>query len=51
MIMTDISNTRDTPQIFAYITQVRNSDDVVILLYWLTDSLSPKQSFSPAHTL
>ena len=50
MIMADISNNQDTPQIFAYITQVRNSDDVVISLSWLTGSLSPRQSFSPAQS-
>ncbi len=50
MIMADISNNQDTPQIFAYITQVRNSDDVVISLSWITGSLSPRQSFSPAQS-
>jgi len=50
MIMADVSNNQDTPQIFAYITQVRNSDDVVISLSWITGSLSPRQSFSPAQS-
>jgi len=50
MIMADVSNNQDTPQVFAYITQVRNSDDVVISLSWITGSLSPRQSFSPAQS-
>jgi len=47
--MANVSNNQDTPQIFAYIIQVRNSDDV-ISLSWITGSLSPKQSFPPAQS-
>jgi len=50
MIMADISNNQDIQQNFAYIIQVKNDDDVVISLSWLTGSLSPKQSFSPAQS-
>jgi hypothetical protein len=50
MIMADISNNQDTQQDFAYITQVRSDDDIVISLSWLTGSLSPRQSFSPAQS-
>jgi len=50
MIMADISNNRDVQQNFAYITQVKNDNDVVISLSWLTGSLSPRQSFSPAQS-
>lgn len=50
MIMADISNNQDTQQNFAYITQVRTDKDVVISLSWLTGSLSPRQSFSPAQS-
>ena len=50
MIMADISNNQDIQQNFAYITQVRNDDNVVISLSWLTGSLSPRQSFSPAQS-
>lgn len=50
MIMADISNNQDTQQSFAYITQIRNDDGVVISLSWLTGSLTPKQSFSPAQS-
>lgn len=50
MIMADISNNQDVTQHFAYITQVRNDDGVVISLSWLTGSLTPRQSFSPAQS-
>ncbi len=50
MIMADISNNQDVQQNFAYITQVKNNKDVVISLSWLTGSLSPRQSFSPAQS-
>jgi len=50
MIMADISNNQDVQQNFAYITQVKNEKDVVISLSWLTGSLSPRQSFSPAQS-
>ncbi|MEE8180681.1 MAG: hypothetical protein V3T67_02450 [Nitrosopumilaceae archaeon] len=50
MIMADISNNQDVQQDFAYITQVKNDKDVVISLSWLTGSLSPRQSFSPAQS-
>jgi len=50
MIMADISNNQDVQQNFAYITQVKNDKDIVISLSWLTGSLSPRQSFSPAQS-
>jgi len=50
MIMTDISNNQDVQQNFAYITQVKNDDQFVISLSWLTGSLSPGQMFSPAQS-
>ncbi len=50
MIMADISNGQDVPQEFAYLTQVKNDENVVISLSWLTGSLSPRQSFSPAQS-
>lgn len=50
MIMADISNNQDTQQNFAYLTQVKTDEDVVVSLSWLTGSLSPRQSFSPAQS-
>jgi len=48
MIMADLSNAQDRDQKFAYIVQIRDENDVVISLSWLTGSLTPGQSFSPA---
>ena len=50
MITADISNNQDVQQNFAYITQVTDDDGVVVSLSWLTGSLSPRQSFSPAQS-
>ncbi|MEO2201235.1 MAG: hypothetical protein ABGW49_03565 [Nitrosopumilus sp.] len=50
MIVSDITNSQDTQQNFAYFTQVTNDDGVVVSLSWLTGSLSPRQSFSPAQS-
>lgn len=49
MITADISNSQNTQQPFAYLTQVKNENQV-ISLSWLTGSLSPRQSFSPAQS-
>ena len=50
MITADISNNQDVQQNFAYITQVTDDEGVVVSLSWLTGSLSPRQSFSPAQS-
>ena len=50
MITADISNSQNTQQPFAYLTQVKNENQVIISLSWLTGSLSPRQSFSPAQS-
>ncbi len=50
MITADISNNQDIQQNFAYITQIRNDEGIVISLSWLTGSLTPRQSFSPAQS-
>ncbi len=47
MMMAGVSNNQDRPQTFAYITPVRDSDDVAISPSWLTGSLSLRQSLSP----
>ena len=48
MVVSDISNGQDRDQKFAYIVQIRDENDVVISLSWLTGSLAPGQTFSPA---
>ena len=50
MITADVSNKQQIAQHFAYLTQIKNDDGVVISLSWLTGSLSPNQSLSPAQS-
>lgn len=50
MVTADVTNRQDTFQPFAYLTQIKNQDQVVISLSWLTGSLSPGQSLSPAQS-
>jgi len=47
-IVTDLSNSQDRFQSFAYIVQVKDSDGVTVSLGWITGSLSPNQHLSPA---
>jgi len=47
-IACDVANTQDREQPFAYLTQIQDSDKIVVSLAWITGSLSPGQSFSPA---
>lgn len=50
MIAADVINNQDSMQSFAYITQIKNDSGIVISLSWLTGSLSPNQSLSPAQS-
>lgn len=50
MITADVSNKQNMPQHFAYLTQIKNEDGIVISLSWLTGSLSPNQSLSPVQS-
>lgn len=50
MITADVSNSQNSQQSFAYLTQIKNEHQAVISLSWLTGSLSPRQSFSPAQS-
>ncbi len=50
MITADVTNKQQVPQHFAYLTQIKNEDGIVISLSWLTGSLSPNQSLSPAQS-
>lgn len=47
-IVTDLSNSQDRAQSFAYIVQVKDSDGVTVSLAWITGSLSPNQHLSPS---
>ena len=48
MIMADLSNGQDRAQKFAYIVQIRDENGLVTSLAWITGSLTPGQTFSPA---
>ena len=48
MIMADLSSGQDRDQKFAYIVQIRDENGLVTSLSWITGSLTPVQSFSPA---
>jgi len=50
MITSDVTNNQEVPQHFAYLTQIKNEDGIVISLSWLTGSLSPNQSLPPAQS-
>jgi len=50
MITSDVINNQDSSQGFAYITQIKDESGIVISLSWLTGSLSPNQSLSPAQS-
>jgi hypothetical protein len=47
-ITADLSNGQDREQVFAYIVQIQDSNDVTVSLAWISGSLSPAQSFSPS---
>lgn len=48
MVVADLSNGQDRSQNFAYIVQIRDENELVISLSWLTGNLTPRQTFSPA---
>ena len=47
-IMSDVTNSQDRIQNFAYIVQLKNDEGVTISLAWITGALSPNQRLSPA---
>ncbi len=47
-ITADLQNNQNFEQDFAYIVQIQNENGVTVSLAWLTGSLRPAQSFSPA---
>jgi len=50
IITADVTNSQQVPQHFAYLTQIKDEDGIVISLSWLTGSLSHNQSLSPAQS-
>ena len=47
-ITCNLANGQDREQAFAYLVQIQDENGVTIALAWITGSLSPGQSFSPA---
>jgi translation initiation factor IF-1 len=47
-ITADLANGQDREQSFAYLVQIQDSNGVTVSLAWITGSLAPGQSFSPA---
>ena len=47
-ITADLMNGQDRDQAFAYIVQIEDANGVAVELAWLTGSLNPEQSLSPA---
>lgn len=49
-ITADVNNGQDRDQPFAYIVQVKDQNDVVVQLSWLTGTLTSGQSLNPAQS-
>lgn len=47
-ISADVKNNQEKSQKFVYVVQVKNQDGIVISLGWISGSLNPGQTFSPA---
>ena len=47
-ITAKITNTQDNAQDFVYIVQIKDENDVVVKLGWISGSLTQHQSFSPS---
>ena len=47
-ISADLANGQDREQTFAYLVQIQDGNGVTVALAWITGSLAPGQSFSPA---
>ena len=47
-ITADLANGQDNDQPFAYIVQIQDSSSVTVALAWVSGTLTPSQSFSPA---
>ena len=47
-ITADVTNNQETAQNFIFIVQIKNDENIIISLGWITGSLNPKQLLSPA---
>ena len=46
-IVSDVVNSQDRMQNFAYVVQIKNDEGVTVSLAWITGALSPNQRLSP----
>jgi len=46
-IVSDVRNSQDKTQPFAYLVQIQDDQGITISFGWITGSLSPKQMLSP----
>jgi len=49
-VTADVSNGQDRDQPFAYLVQIKDQNDVVVQLSWLTGTLTPGQSLNPSQS-
>lgn len=49
-LVADVTNKQDTKLPFVYIVQVKDSEDKAVSLTWISGSLQPHQSMSPAQS-
>lgn len=47
-VTADLASGQNKDQPFAYLVQIQDEDGVTVALAWITGSLTPEQSFSPA---
>ena len=47
-ISADVKNNQEKSQKFVYVVQVKNQNGVIVSLGWISGSLNPGQTFSPA---
>jgi hypothetical protein len=47
-ISADVKNNQEKSQKFVYIVQIKNQNGVIVSLGWISGSLNPGQTFSPA---
>jgi hypothetical protein len=47
-VSADVTNKQDKPQIFVYIVQILNQNKVSQKITWISASLNPQQTLSPA---
>ena len=49
-ITVDVSNGQNRDRSFAYLVQIKDQNDVVVQLSWLTGTLTPGQSLNPSQS-